>query len=878
MVDPISALSLAAASWALNKARGVAEDTIIDQKLQEKFDQGAGRIKALIKEKLGKDKPSPATNHDLQRALAVAVCKATDITVRVPLREKIQTPEFREEERRELTRFLDNLTEYLNSIRVAALKRSTEFDNGFENELVADIVIAAADNDLNDGKSEELTKRITYSFKNKLIEREGGGLPEAVNVELDQKIGGGSLFGTVVLDEYLELLKSDEYPEAAKAFEYMQFSTIRQEINTLRDELGDVFAKILDALEDSFDHLNVALLRLQSSADAQSELLAKIDNRQSRWVTLVLSTKKVAPHESAMSYYRMTFESRRTRFIGREEELARLKRFVTYDTGPLVQWWQISGDGGQGKSRLALQLVDELSPSWHKGFLSASDLVKTDWRSLEFHRDTLIVVDYIAAPDKAAAFGEALSSLHERLKFDHGQTTLPIQHKVRFLILERTGFASDDANKSKSLLTWIDPLRRTPAKLSAQLDELVYDKKGALALGDLSQSDLINICNSWRDSLGNPPLTSEQIKSIIAVIGGDDSKRDRAWRPLLAMLCASEIDDRSLVSFERMDILKILEKAFWEEQNTYWKDDGKSIEPSDRVVNVACLTCMVGELKCEDHVDLLRSDIGESFYHIHDSTIGTIWMVLGQRYSFEQQPSGIPAFQARQPDLLSEYLLIWALENSVSGDFLNQDGPERIEKLMRDAWLIDEEASLAFLIRMREDFKHHAVTKKLINVPESISSDPALSWASYYGFNRVVIRRLEDNSAWPKSELDISLLMAAQEGHTEIVSALLDKGAEPNQIDHVDGGFPLLQAAQEGHTEIVSALLDKGAEPNEVNESSGAFALLAAGHFGRTEIAKILIESKADVAKTHEPSGMNSADAAEASGHHDLAKVIRRYM
>ena len=158
--------------------------------------------------------------------------------------------------------------------------------------------------------------------------------------------------------------------------------------------MGDVFAKILDALEDSFDHLNVALLRLQSSADAQSELLAKIDNRQSRWVTLVLSTKKVAPHESAMSYYRMTFESRRTRFIGREEELARLKRFVTYDTGPLVQWWQISGDGGQGKSRLALQLVDELSPSWHKGFLSASDLVKTDWRSLEFHRDTLICLLY----------------------------------------------------------------------------------------------------------------------------------------------------------------------------------------------------------------------------------------------------------------------------------------------------------------------------------------------------------------------------------------------------------------------------------------------------------------------------------------------------
>ena len=882
MVDPIFALSLAAGHWALNKARGLVEDTLIDQNLQEKFDQGAARIKAHIREKLGKDNPSPATNHDIQRALAIAVCKATDIIVRVPLREKIRTPVFPEEERKELKQYLDRLQEYLRSVRDAALKRSNEFDKGFEHELVTDILSATAGNDLYDINAEELTFRIANTVKNRLVAREGQSLPEAAVVEIDQKIRGVNRLGSTVLDEFLELLKSDEYPEAARAFEYLQFATIRGEITQLRDELGAEFSNALDAFDDCFDHMNVALLRAQDSTDKQTELLTGIDDRQRRWVTLPLSARKAVSDDKPTSFYRMTFESRQTRFIGREEELARLKRFVYDSTGPLVQWWQISGDGGQGKSRLALQLVDELGPLWHKGFLSESNLVKTDWNTLEFHRDTLIVIDYIAAPAKAAAFGKALSSLHERLHFDQGPTTLPIQRKVRFLIIERTGFAIEDGPDRKSLLTWIDPLRRAPEKLSAQLDECVYDELGALVLHDLSQSDLVAICNSWRSSLHKPMLTNDQQVMLDKLIRGNQSEQHRAWRPLLAMLCAGEIDERLSVSFESKGIQSILFRAFEHEQETYWRDkDSRSIKPTEQVVNAACLTCMVGELNCEDHKDLLRPQTAadkDNFYHIDADTIETIWMVLGRRYSFEKQPSGLPAFEARQPDLLGEYLLIWALENAVSDDFLNPEDPKRIEKIVQDAWLINEETSLAFLIRMREDFQHHTVTEALANVPESFSNDPTLLFPSYYGFNRVVLKLLEANSVWPKSEVDMSLLFAAQEGHTEIVSGLLDKGAEPNQVNDKSGTFPLLQAAQEGHTEIVSALLDKGAEPNQVNDSTGAFSLLAAGFFGRTKIVKILIENKADVAKIHVPTGMNSADGAEASDYDELAKMIRSYM
>ena len=61
------------------------------------------------------------------------------------------------------------------------------------------------------------------------------------------------------------------------------------------------------------------------------------------------------------------------------------------------------------------------------------------------------------------------------------------------------------------------------------------------------------------------------------------------------------------------------------------------------------------------------------------------------------------------------------------------------------------------------------------------------------------------------------LLQAAQNGHAEVVGLLLDKDAEPNQVDEKDGLFPLLQAAQQGHAEVVRLLLDQGrrAQPGQ---------------------------------------------------------------
>lgn len=57
-----------------------------------------------------------------------------------------------------------------------------------------------------------------------------------------------------------------------------------------------------------------------------------------------------------------------------------------------------------------------------------------------------------------------------------------------------------------------------------------------------------------------------------------------------------------------------------------------------------------------------------------------------------------------------------------------------------------------------------------------------------------------------------ALHVAASHGHAEMVTALLDHGADPSITTH--GGFaPLHYAAEAGHAEVITRLLGGGADP-----------------------------------------------------------------
>lgn len=88
---------------------------------------------------------------------------------------------------------------------------------------------------------------------------------------------------------------------------------------------------------------------------------------------------------------------------------------------------------------------------------------------------------------------------------------------------------------------------------------------------------------------------------------------------------------------------------------------------------------------------------------------------------------------------------------------------------------------------------------------------------------------------------------ACQHGHAKIVEGLLERGANPLQLDGL-GYTPLILATADGKLNVVNKLLDYGDCAIDTKFSDqGCSALFIASVHGRTSIVKSLIEHGADI-------------------------------
>jgi hypothetical protein len=90
-----------------------------------------------------------------------------------------------------------------------------------------------------------------------------------------------------------------------------------------------------------------------------------------------------------------------------------------------------------------------------------------------------------------------------------------------------------------------------------------------------------------------------------------------------------------------------------------------------------------------------------------------------------------------------------------------------------------------------------------------------------------------------------SIHEAAASGNAEAITHHIKAGADLNEKDPYGGSSPLISAALFGYTEVVSLLLDAGADINFQN-NDGSTALHTASFFCRTEIVKLLLQHGAD--------------------------------
>jgi len=103
---------------------------------------------------------------------------------------------------------------------------------------------------------------------------------------------------------------------------------------------------------------------------------------------------------------------------------------------------------------------------------------------------------------------------------------------------------------------------------------------------------------------------------------------------------------------------------------------------------------------------------------------------------------------------------------------------------------------------------------------------------------------------------------AAHFGRIDIVTLLLEKGAniEATKSDH--GSTPLNTAASLGHTDVARLLLEKGANIEATRSDNGSTPLDSAAFCGHTDVVRLLLEKGANLEATRSYGGATSLLAA----------------
>ena len=117
------------------------------------------------------------------------------------------------------------------------------------------------------------------------------------------------------------------------------------------------------------------------------------------------------------------------------------------------------------------------------------------------------------------------------------------------------------------------------------------------------------------------------------------------------------------------------------------------------------------------------------------------------------------------------------------------------------------------------------------------------------------------------------LLIAAQQGHLEVVRCLIEEGKVNVNQALTTGETPLHVAVQNSHEAVVKLLIESGAVVNQ-QANNGWTPLLIAAQQGHTEVVRLLIEvGKADVDKANN-IGNTALHIAAQNGHLEIVELL----
>lgn len=375
--------------------------------------------------------------------------------------------------------------------------------------------------------------------------------------------------------------------------------------------------------------------------------------------------------------------------IGREEEKARLGAFLDCDLD--VAWFQLAGVAGQGKSRLAFDLIQDIKKklNWRAGFLTEYGIesFKHDWKEWQPDAHYLLVFDYVIGRE------QAIKPILQTLIYNRGKFK---DKKIRILLIERQRWDQGSVIKAN------DQRAQDETGLSVHIGDKAQwflnlcEKKdfegeffkpcrfgdGVEELNELDQDDLVTIIKQLTMELVGKMRTfsDEMLKKILARI--DDS-----GRPLYAYLLAQQLreSEEGYESWTKIDLLNyqlIRDKRRWEHA---FKDKAPTWGDAHPAMELAVLATIVGEVKFQDAPIERYFDNIDSSLRKEAIAITSGWLI-----NDDTRPQKIHALE---PDLLGEWFVLYCFHQGL-----------KFEELLDLAWDYSPDKTANFLQRITQDF------------------------------------------------------------------------------------------------------------------------------------------------------------------------------
>lgn len=407
---------------------------------------------------------------------------------------------------------------------------------------------------------------------------------------------------------------------------------------------------------EHLDFLSSDLKRHAEILDELDDIKVALDNLRNPQPKLNLEIVK--DHREQRRFF---YGTRYVEFQGRQDELAQLDAFLNSER--MVSWHLITGSGGQGKSRLALEFCLQVGGAWRTGFLGTHTSFAS-WEDWLPDQPTLIVVDYVARR------GETVGKAIRHAAANQNNFEFP----VRFLLLERD--MPSDAE-------WVKNFWGTGGSEQFRLEDARHQEQ-ALTLSDPGPDELWTIMQGMNTDL-------------------DKSRRDECLEKLSTIdtetraLYAAFLGE-ALTEYEdalNWDTTTLSKNILHRDQDNFWPDGDIHKDK-----NLLALATMTGGVP----LDVLDAVHGTNLMPTpDDEAVFDRQLLMSGRASDDQ-------FLPLEPDILGE---LFVLETLRIPALKRPHEIKRHDNLRTLAWHYEPKGMLNFLEHCARDFPSHETLKTL---------------------------------------------------------------------------------------------------------------------------------------------------------------------